>query len=82
MPSRKEGTTPLCIPATIRCAARPPCSARWRCAPAAAPASAGTAGGGIPQTGDALPVGLLIALAVAAAGGIAALLVLRKRRRK
>lgn len=43
-------------------------------APAAAAASV------IPQTGDAMPVGLLAGLAVVAAGGLAALLVLRKRR--
>lgn len=34
----------------------------------------------IPQTGDEMPVGLLAGLALVAAGGLAALLVLRKRR--
>ena len=34
----------------------------------------------IPQTGDDMPVGLLAGLALVAAGGLAALLVLRKRR--
>ena len=45
-------------------------------APAAKPAAAVV----IPQTGDEMPVGLLAGLAVVAAGGLAALLVLRKRR--
>ena len=44
-------------------------------APAAAPAAA------IPQTGDAMPVGLLGGLAAAAAAGFAALFVIRKRKR-
>ena len=43
-------------------------------APAAAPAAA------IPQTGDAMPVGLLGGLAAAAAAGFAALFVIRKRK--
>ena len=46
--------------------------------PAAKPAAAAAAV--IPQTGDEMPVALLAGLAVVAAGGLAALLVLRKRR--
>ena len=52
-------------------------SAAPAAAAAAAPAAAPAA---IPQTGDALPLGLLAGLMAAAAGGMAALLALRKRR--
>ena len=49
-------------------------------ASAAVTAPAAPAAAVIPQTGDEMPVGLLAGLALVAAGGLAALLVLRKRR--
>lgn len=55
-------------------------SAASASASASATVTAPAAAAVIPQTGDAMPVGLLAGLAVVAAGGLAALLVLRKRR--
>lgn len=49
-------------------------------APTATPAAKPAAAAVIPQTGDDMPVCLLAGLAVVAAGGLAALLVVRKRR--
>ena len=53
----------------------------WGAAPTAAPAAAADANT-IPQTGDNLPVALLIAVAAAAAGAVGGLSVLRKRSRQ